>query len=105
MNQHTQTFTRMIRLSEVRHLTGQADSTIYEQIQHGLLPSPVKMGKRMATWPLNELQAVIAARIAGHDEEAIRELVNQIHQQRKAPSTAFSASGFNSAPASFSAEG
>jgi len=45
---------------------------------------PVKLGERCAAWPLHEIAAINAARIAGKSDEEIRELVTQLEQQRMA---------------------
>jgi hypothetical protein len=35
-------------------------------------------------WPESEVEALIAARIAGSDPQQIRELVDRLHAQRRA---------------------
>jgi prophage regulatory protein len=44
----------------------------------------VALGPRAVAWPESEVDALIAARIAGHDPHQIRELVDRLHAQRRA---------------------
>lgn len=58
---------RLIRLSEVIHLTGMQRTTIYKLINTprdsgGGFPAPVKLG-RASAWPEAEVHAWIAAQV------------------------------------------
>lgn len=55
----------------------------YEQIKRGTFPAPIHDGRRSLI-PSDELEEVIAARIAGQSEQEIRELVQRLHAQRTA---------------------
>lgn len=66
--------TRLIRQSEVTHLTGLARRTIYEKIEEpagegGNFPRPVKLG-RISAWVEAEVYAWIAEQIKRRDDEA-----------------------------------
>ncbi len=76
--------TSLLRLPAVMNATGLSRSTLYLRIKQQLLPPPVKIGERCAAWPSHEIEAINAARIAGKPDEEIRELVNQLQQQRAA---------------------
>lgn len=72
------------RLKQALAATGRTRSPWYADIQKGLMTSPVKLSKRAVGWPAHECEAVIAARVAGHDDDAIRQLVERLHAQRQA---------------------
>lgn len=74
----------LLRLPAVMTATGLTRSTLYLRIKQRLMTPPVKLGERCAAWPLHEIAAINAARIAGKSDEEIRELVNQLEQQRMA---------------------
>ena len=58
---------KIIRRSEVLKRTGKATSTIYEQIQKGLFPKPVKLGPRSVGWVEDEVDEHIEMLIASRD--------------------------------------
>lgn len=73
----------ILRLPETKAETGfRSNTSIYNEINKGLFPRPVKIGSRASGWPDYEVRAVCAARIAGQSEEEIRELVNRLHDER-----------------------
>jgi prophage regulatory protein len=74
---------KLIRLPSVLDQTGNGRSTAYQQIADGLLPKPVLIGLRAKAFPQHEIDAVVAARIAGSTPEEIRELVASLHAKRK----------------------
>lgn len=57
-------------------------ASIYGLIREGLWTQPVKIGERSSGWPDDEVRAINAARIAGHSDDQIRELVKQLHTKR-----------------------
>lgn len=69
---------RLLRLPEVRHLTGDGPTTIYDKAKKGLFPPPVKSTPRTSVWPENEVAAINAARIAGRSDDEIRTLVREL---------------------------
>ena len=73
----------IIRMSAVQTETGlKGNTSVYEQVRRGLLTEPVSIGQRSVGWPLHEVKAVVAARIAGKTEEEIRALVQRLHAKR-----------------------
>lgn len=58
-------------------------STAYDFINRGLLPPAVRVGPKLALWPIDEISRIMAARIRGASEDEIRELVSQIMAERK----------------------
>lgn len=55
---------------------------VYEQLADGTLPKPVRFGERAVRFPSDEIDAVIAARIAGKSKAEIRTLVKQLEADR-----------------------
>ena len=56
--------TRLLRLPEVRRLTGLGRSTIYERISAGLFPAPIRLGGNLVAWNSREVDAWIETQIA-----------------------------------------
>lgn len=52
----------LLRLPEVKRRTGLGHSYIYEQIQAGQFPAPVKIGIRAVAWRSDDINAWIASR-------------------------------------------
>jgi len=73
----------IFRMPQVMRETGYARSTIWQKTKQGLLPRPIKLGGRSVGWPATEIAAINAARIAGNDDQRIRELVDRLHDQRE----------------------
>jgi prophage regulatory protein len=73
---------RLIRLPQVRSTTGDGTTKVYQDIQDGLLPRPVKRA-RSSYWPEHEIDAVVAARIAGRTDDQIRILVAELVAARQ----------------------
>ena len=57
--------------------------TIYAWIADGLFPPPVKFGAKSSAWPASEVNAILAARIAGKTDDEIRALVIELTEARK----------------------
>lgn len=76
---------KIVRLKETLEQTGDTRSPLYDKISRGLFTRPVKLGgARAAGWPAHEIEAILAARIAGAPDFAIRQLVDQLHESRTA---------------------
>lgn len=74
----------ILRLEAVKALTGICShATIYAHIKAGLFPDSIPLGLRAVGWPADEVQAVIAARVAGVDDAELRALVQQLHAARR----------------------
>ena len=70
------------RLPIVKAKTGKCRSGLYRDITVGLFPKQVHLGARSVGWPADEVDAVIAARIAGKSDLEIRALVDRLHANR-----------------------
>jgi len=55
---------RLIRIGEVKRLTGLSTATIYRKVSQKEFPRPVPLGAFARAWPLSEVQDWIAGRIA-----------------------------------------
>jgi prophage regulatory protein len=71
------------RLPAVKAGSGLSRSTIYDRIKKGLWTRPVSLGARAVGWPADEVEAINGARIAGKDDQSIRDLVVKLEAARK----------------------
>lgn len=59
---------KILRLPEVKNLTGLARSTIYLRVGNGTFPAPVKLGgDRAVGWIESEIEAWVTAQIEQRD--------------------------------------
>lgn len=73
-----------IRLETVKAMLGGiSTSTLYADMSKGVFPRPITISRRMVVWPLDEVERISAARIAGKTPEQIRVLVSQLVEARK----------------------
>ena len=84
---------RVLRLPTVLERTGYSRSRLYARIGEGLFPRPIALGPRVAAWPEQEVDAVIAAHIREVSDAELAQLVSEIHAQR----STFGLSGSNNA--------
>jgi len=75
--------TTILRMRVTLQRTGESRSGHYKNIQDGLFTRPVKIGTRASGHPEHEVEAIIAARIAGMSDDEIRELVKKLEANRK----------------------
>ena len=74
---------QLLRLPSVKTETGyKADASICNAIRDGLFTRGVAIGQRSRAWPLYEIHAINAARVAGKSDAEIRELVKVLHAKR-----------------------
>ena len=76
--------TSLLRLPAVIERTGRPESTLYLDMEKGLFPRQIKIGAYSVAWPDHEVDAIVAARIAGMSDDQIRELVRKLHKARAA---------------------
>jgi prophage regulatory protein len=60
---HERFLERLIRIDEVKRLTGISTATLYRKISAKEFPRPVRLGAVARAWPLSEVQDWIAGRI------------------------------------------
>ena len=73
---------RIIRKPAVLERTGFGHSTLFARIADGLFPPQIKLGPRASGWVAGEVDAVIAAQVAGATDGEIRVLVEQLVERR-----------------------
>lgn len=73
----------LIRRKQLEQRMGIGRSTIYLRISQSLITSPVSLGANSVGWPLHEIDAIIAARVAGKSDDEIRLLVSELETARK----------------------
>lgn len=66
----TQVPTRLVRRPEVCELTGLPKSTLYDYLQAGTFPAPVRLSARSVAWRLNEVLAWIDSRVSARPSKA-----------------------------------
>jgi prophage regulatory protein len=71
------------RLPDLLARRGDSRSNAYRDIADGLWTQPIKLGPRYSAWPTHEVEALIAARIAGASHDEIRALVRSLMIQRR----------------------
>ena len=74
----------MLRMPRLVETFGKSRCMIYDWVKNGLLTKPVAMGPRTSSWPASEIEAILKARIAGHDDAKIKALVSKLMQDRQA---------------------
>jgi prophage regulatory protein len=74
---------RLLRRPIVLDRCGSSKSKLYADVADGLMPPPVKCGTRSVAWVEHELDAVIAARVAGKSNDEIRALVVNLKAARR----------------------
>ena len=83
-NESSKTSFFILRKSGVIRKFGISKSTLHLRIQNGLIPPPINLGGfRAVGWVDNELDATLAAMIAGQSKEEIKNLVQSLIEQRK----------------------
>ena len=60
----------ILRLPRVSEITGLGRSSIYDAIQRGEFPRPLKLGMRASGWRMSEVQQWIARQTARRDQGA-----------------------------------
>lgn len=61
---------RILRLAQVRHLTGMSRSAIYEMMRSGAFPRSLALGARSVGWVESEVVAWIESRIEARVQSA-----------------------------------
>ncbi|GJL76086.1 AlpA family transcriptional regulator [Nitrosomonas sp.] len=74
---------QLIKNAEARSSLGVGNTTFYEQLNAGLITPAVKLGVHAVAWPKHEIQAIVAARIAGQSDDQIKQLVKQLVSDRE----------------------
>lgn len=81
----------LIRLPKLLARRGTSRSAHYRDIAEGIFAPPVRIGARLAAWPRHEVDALIAAEIAGASADQLRKLVRHLVAQRSSLMPSFEA--------------
>ena len=73
----------ILRIPAIKSYSGYSRSTVYLRVKQGLWTRQISLGPRAVGWPLQEVEAINSARIAGKSDTQIRELVESLHAKRK----------------------
>ena len=63
---------KVIRLAQVKAMTGLSRSTIYKFMSHKQFPKQIKLGLKSSGWLLNEVDAWIQNQIENRDNKQIK---------------------------------
>ena len=63
---------QVIRLAQVKAMTGLSRSTIYKFMSHKQFPKQIKLGLKSSGWLLDEVDAWIQNQIKNRDNEQIK---------------------------------
>lgn len=80
---HMQQQIRILRLPDTLAKTGDSRSTHYAKVKVGLMPPAVRLGARSVGWVQFEVDAVLAARIAGKTDDDVRKVVCDLVASRR----------------------
>lgn len=72
-----------LRLRHVCEKLGMGASTVYDHIARGQLPPAIKVGERNGAWPSDEIELIVAARVAGTPNDEVIALVQRLVAQRR----------------------
>ncbi len=73
----------LLRKPAVRAKCGwSTDTSVFNAMKAGTLTRPVAIGARAVAWPDFEVDAIVAARVAGQTDAQIRALVERLHARR-----------------------
>lgn len=61
---------KIVRLAEVKNMTGLGRSSIYKFVSEGSFPKPVSLGARAVGWVEAEVDAWIGAKVAKRGQES-----------------------------------
>lgn len=73
----------LLRLPDVIKRMGVSKATIYNMINEGTFPAPVKLGARTSVFPEHEVVKLQSAIIAGANIEDVKNMVISMQEMRK----------------------
>lgn len=76
-------FLQLIRKAQAQTPFGCGRTLFQEKINTGLVPPPIKIGKRAIAFYEHEINATLAVTIAGYNDEQIKEFVRELVVKRK----------------------
>jgi prophage regulatory protein len=79
---HLPTDTKYLSIKDVCKRLSRGYSSIDNDVISGLITPPVKIGGKPKYWPQFEIDTLLAARMAGKDNERIKEIVKSLNDKR-----------------------
>jgi prophage regulatory protein len=73
----------IVRRPSVLEQFGISNTCLHQRIKQKLMPPSIPLGERSVGWLSHELDAVLAAMVAGKNKDHIRSLVTNLIDQRK----------------------
>ncbi|ADT69071.1 MULTISPECIES: helix-turn-helix transcriptional regulator [Pseudoalteromonas] len=73
----------LTRKEQARPLWACGKTLFQQKINDGLIPPPIKIGKRGVAFYKYEINATLAVTIAGYNDEQIKEFVRELVAKRK----------------------
>jgi prophage regulatory protein len=73
----------VLRLPEVKARTGLGRTSIYDQQANGLFPPNFNLTSRAVGWLESEVDAVLAARAAGAEDQELKALIVELVAARR----------------------
>ena len=74
---------KLLRVTDVKAVFGhRSTTTVYNNLNAGLLTKPILIGQRAVAWPEHEIQAIAGALVAGKTRDQIRALVTDLTARR-----------------------
>ncbi len=73
----------LLRIPDVTKRMGVSKATIYNMINDGTFPPPVKLGERTSVFPEHEIAQIQTAVIAGASNDELKQIVISIQEIRK----------------------
>jgi prophage regulatory protein len=80
---HLPTDTKYLSIKDVCKRLSRGYSSIDNDVIAGLITPPVKIGGKLKFWPQFEIDTLLAARMAGKDNEEVKEIVKSLNGKRQ----------------------
>jgi prophage regulatory protein len=72
-----------IRKQAVLAKSGIGSTTLHERVHANLMPAPINLGGSVSAYLSHEIDAVLAARAAGFNDEQVKTIVINLEAKRK----------------------
>lgn len=76
-------FIQFVSHTETLKLRARSKTSNRKDVSDGLFTRPVYVGNKSIAWPLHEIEAINAARLAGKNDDEIKQIVDGLHILRE----------------------